>query len=349
MSGPRIAVVGLGFMGTRWGRVIGEHHGADLAVVADLRADVGRRVADDLGAEFVADPLEAVSRPDIDGVVVCTPEDGHVDVAITAIGAGKVVAVEKPLAHTVADAERIRDAAQVNGGMVLAGHVLRFEPRYAAIRRAIEADEIGAVQAVRSERIGLVADQDILQGRTSVALYYGVHEFDLARWYAGDVAEVWAARSHGVVAAHGHDVDDLYSVGLSFTSGAHGTAMIGWSLPPRTPGYGIAGFTVIGERGLLRVAQGTTGFQMVLDDGPVDVDVHYSPDVHGQLHGAMGLEVDHFIRCVRGEQEPVCSAADGVEAVRIALAMERAAATHGVVAVHAQRQAERAAPGRTSA
>lgn len=333
MTGPRIAVIGLGFMGARWGRAVAEHHGAGLAVVADLRADVGRSVAHDLGAEFVADPLEAASRPDIDGVVVCTPEDGHVDVAVTAIEAGKAVAVEKPLAHTVADAERIRDVAEANGGTVLAGHVLRFEPRYAAIRRAIEADEIGAVQAVRSERIGLVADQEVLQGRTSVALYYGVHEFDLARWYAGEVAEVWAARSRGVVAAHGHDVEDLYSVGLTFTSGAHGTAMIGWSLPPRTPGYGIAGFTVIGERGVLQVAQGTTGFQMVLDDGPVDVDVHYSPQVHGRLRGALGLEVDHFVRCVRGEQEPLCTATDGVEAVRIALAMEQAATTRTAVAV----------------
>jgi predicted dehydrogenase len=326
----------LGFMGARWARAIGEHPGAALAMVSDLRVEVGERVSDELDADFEADPMETVTRPDIDAVVICTPEDQHVEVALAAIEAGKAVAVEKPLAHTVADAERIRDAAQAAGGAVLAAHVLRFEPRYAAIRRAIEADRIGAVQAVRSERIGLVADQAVLQGRTSVALYYGVHEFDLARWYAGDVAEVWAARSSGVVAAHGHDVEDLYSVGLSFTGGAHGTAMIGWSLPPRTPGYGMAGFTIIGERGVLQVTQGTTGLQMVVDEGPVDIDVHYSPQVHGRLYGALGIEVDHFIRCVRDEQEPVCTAADGVEAVRIALAMEEAASAGEIVSVHGQ-------------
>lgn len=325
MSKARIAVVGLGFMGGRWSRVIAENGAAELAVVSDVRSEVATDFAARYGAEASTDPLTAASHPGVDGVVVCTPEHLHTDIALAAISAGKPVAIEKPIASTVADAEKIRSAAESAGVPVLAAHILRFEPRYAAIHRAVEAGEIGRVQAVRSERIGLVADQDILGGRTSIALYYGVHEFDIARWYAGDVAEVWAARSSGVVAAHGHDVEDLYSVGLRFTGGAHGTAMVGWSLPPRTPGYGIAGFTVIGEEGMLQVRQGTTGYLKVLADGPADDDVHYSPDVHGTMYGAMGIEVDHFIRCLRGEAEPVCTAHDGTEAVRISLAMERSA------------------------
>lgn len=325
MSNPRIAVIGLGFMGARWARLLAENGSSDLAVVSDLREDVGHRTAETYGAEFVADPSEAAAHPSVDGVVVATPEHVHVDAALAAIGAGKAVAIEKPIAHTVADAERIRDAAHAAGVPVLAAHVLRFEPRYAAIRRAIEAGEIGAIQAIRSERIGIIADQDVLQGRTSVALYYGVHEFDIARWYAGDVTSVWARRSSGVVADHGYDVEDLYSVGLSFSSGAHGTAMVGWSLPARTPGYGMSGFTVIGETGMLQVVQGTTGFLKVLADGSADDDVHYSPVVHGIMQGAVRTEVDHFARVVRGETEPVCTAADGTEAVRVALAMERSA------------------------
>lgn len=329
MNEVRIAVVGLGFMGGRWSRLISEHAGADLAVVSDLRAEVAARYGDEYGARAVPDPREAVA--DVDGVVVCTPEHLHTEIALAAIEAGKPVAIEKPLAHTVSDAEKIRDAAAGAGVPVLAAHVLRFEPRYAAIRRAIEEGEIGRVQAVRSERIGLIADQEILQGRTSIALYYGVHEFDLARWYAGEVSEVWAASSTGVVASHGYEVEDLYSVGLRFADGGHGTAMVGWSLPPRTPGYGIAGFTVIGETGVLQVSQGTNGYTKVLADGPANDDVHYSPSVHGVMHGALGIEVDHFIRCIRGEAEPVCTAADGAEAVRISLAMAQSAEQGEVV------------------
>ncbi len=331
MTKPRIAVIGLGFMGGRWCRTVAENGAADLAIVSDIRSDVADTAADHYGASAVTDPLEAASHPRVDGVVVATPEHLHTDVALAAVAAGKAVAIEKPIAHTVADAEAIRAAADAAGVPVLAAHILRFEPRYAAIHRAVGNGEIGAVQAIRSERIGLVSDQDILGGRTSIALYYGVHEFDLARWYAGDVAEVWAARSSGVVASHGHDVEDLYSVGLRFSGGAHGTAQIGWSLPSRTPGYGSAGFTVIGQSGMLSVAQGTTGYLKVLADGPADDDVGYSPDLHGIMGGAMGIEADHFIRCVRGDSTPVCTAADGTEALRVALAMEQAADTGELV------------------
>ncbi|MGH3113786.1 MAG: Gfo/Idh/MocA family protein, partial [Gaiellaceae bacterium] len=149
-------------------------------------------------------------------------------------------------ARFVADPLEAASDPELVGVPVLAGHILRFEPRYASVAGAIDAGEIGAVQAVRHERIGLVSDQDVLQGRTTVGLYYGVHELDLARWYAGDLEFVFAERSAGVLRTHGYDVDDLYSALLRFRSGAHGTLMVGWSLPAATPGYGRAGVTVIG-------------------------------------------------------------------------------------------------------
>jgi predicted dehydrogenase len=321
----RVAVIGLGLMGLRWARALAEHAGADVRVVSDVREDVGRRAADDLAASFVPDALEAAVHRHVDAVAVCTPEHLHVDAALAAIGAGKVVMVEKPLAHTVSDAEAIRDRAFERGVPVLVGHILRFEPRYVAVRDAVAAGAIGAVQAVRHERIGLVTDQEVLRGRTTIALYYGVHEFDLARWYAGEVERIYAERSDGVLRAHGYELEDLYAAELRFRNGAHGTAMLGWSLPARTPGYGIGGVTVIGEHGLVRVSQGDVGLLVVDAEGVRDVDAYYAPAVHGRIRGALAAEVDHFVECARGAAEPACTPADGVEAVRISLAMEASA------------------------
>ena len=230
MSPVDVGVVGLGFMGGRWAQCLAEHPGARLRVVSDVREDLGRQLADRWGATYVADPLEAAADPALQGVAVCTPEHLHVDVALAAIDAGKMIMVEKPLAHTVSDAERIRDRAAELDTPLLAGHILRFEPRYASTARAVHEGEIGTVQAVRNERIGLVSDQVVLQGRTTVPLYYGVHEFDLARWYGGEVASIYAYRSEGVLQAREFDVEDLYSAAFQYDSGAHGTAMLGWWL-----------------------------------------------------------------------------------------------------------------------
>jgi predicted dehydrogenase len=329
----RVAVIGLGSMGSRWTRALAEHAGAEVRIVSDVREDVGRTAADHFSAAFVADPLEAAAHPDVDAVAVCTPEHVHLEPALVAIDAGKAVMVEKPLAHTVEDAEAIRDRAAARGVPVLVGHILRFEPRYAAAHDAVAAGTIGAVQAVRHERIGLVTDQDVLRGRTTIALYYGVHEFDLARWYAGEVESIYAERSDGVLRAHGYEVEDLYSAVLRFRNGAHGTAMLGWSLPARTPGYGIGGVTVIGERGVIRISQGDVGLLVVDQDGLRDVDAYYAPVVQGRLRGALAIEVDHFVDCARGAAAPACTASDGVEAVRVSLAMEASAAQRAPVEV----------------
>jgi predicted dehydrogenase len=121
-----VAVVGLGFMGSRWARALAEHPLARLSAVSDVRAEVGKQTADRLGARFVADTLEAVSDSQVDAVVVCTPEHLHLEPALAAIDAGKVVLVEKPLAHTIDAAEQIRDRADERGVPVLTGHILRF-------------------------------------------------------------------------------------------------------------------------------------------------------------------------------------------------------------------------------
>jgi predicted dehydrogenase len=331
------AVVGLGFMGSRWARVLAEHPLAEVRAVSDVREDLGRRTAEQLGARFCPDAREAAADAEVQAVVVCTPEHLHAEPALAAIDAGKAVLVEKPLAHTVEDAELIRDRAQERGVPLLAGHILRFETRYAAARRAIEAGELGAIQAVRHERIGVVGDQDVLQGRTTIPLYYGVHELDLARWYAGDVERIYAERSDGVLRSRGYDVDDLYSAVLRFTSGAHGTAMLGWSLPRSVPGYGLAGVTIIGEQGVVRVVQGDVGLLVVDESGARSPDAYYAPEVHGRLRGALAVEADHFVDCARGDADPLCTAHDGTEAVRLALAMEESARLGAAVEVGAQR------------
>lgn len=333
MTQVRAGVVGLGFMGSRWARALSEHPAARLAVVSDLRPEVGRSVAEELGARFVADPLEAAADPELEAVAICTPEHLHVEPTLAAIEAGKAVAVEKPLAHTVAEAERIRDRAGERGVPVLVGHILRFEPRYAALARAVHAGELGAVQAIRSERVGLVGTQEILQGRTSIALYLGVHELDLARWLGGEVESITAHRSEGVLRRQGHDVEDLYSVLLRFRSGAHASILLGWLVPDRFPGRGLVGITVIGEAGVIRIDQDQLGFVKVLEDGHRHEDFFFDADVLGRHYGVVAIETDHFVRCAQGAVEPLCSAADGTEAVRLSLAMEESASAGAPVLI----------------
>ena len=328
MAELRFGVIGLGFMGGRWAR------GSPSTPVRGWRWSATCRGGRPSGGGALRrcrflDPFEVVADRDLGAIAVCTPEHAHTAVALAAIDAGKAVMVEKPLAHTVAEAEQIRDRAALRGVPVLTGHTLQFDPGMPPCAGRSNPERSGRCRQ-RSERIGLVSDQQVLGGRTSIALYYGVHEFDLCRWYAGEVEAVWATRAAG-------SWPRTATRSRTSTPSACGSPPAPtarrWSAGPsaRHPGFGVGGFTVIGEHGLLRVAQGDAGLLAVGRDGPADVDVYYSPEVDGRLYGAFGIEVDHFVRVAGGQVEPCCTAADGAAAVRIALAMEDAAASGEVV------------------
>jgi myo-inositol 2-dehydrogenase/D-chiro-inositol 1-dehydrogenase len=266
-------------------------------------------------------------------VIVCTPEDRHLEPVLAALAAGKPVLVEKPVAHTLDAAHAIADAATRAAVPVLPGHLLRFEPRWAGAWRRIAAGEIGDVVSIATRRIGNVRDQEILRGRTTIPLYYGVHDLDVMRWFAGaEATTIFARRRSGAVRAAGYDVDDCYCAVVTFENGALGSAELGWHVPATTTAARSAGVLVIGTRGVIQIDQLATGLESwsagQLDTG---LDAMFWSETYGVPGGALGLEIRHFADCVRGRQEPVVQLADGIEALRLSLAMERSAATGEVV------------------
>jgi predicted dehydrogenase len=328
-----LGVVGLGFMGRRNARFLSEIEGLRLAGVYDVDGDLARSVAAESGGVIYSDLDAMVRAADVAGVIVCTPEDRHLEPALAVLDAGKPLLVEKPIAHTLDAARAIEKAAVRSGVPVLVGHLLRFEPRWAGAWRRIAAGEIGDVLSIATRRIGNIGDQNVLRGRTTIPLYYGVHDLDVMRWFAGaEATTIFAQRRSGAVRAAGYDVDDLYHAVVSFANGALGSAELGWHVPVAASSARTAGVLVIGSEGVIEIDQMETGLTRWAEGGvnPA-VDVMFWPETHGIPGGALGLEIRHFADCVRGLREPAVALADAVEALRLSLAMEESAATGAVV------------------
>ena len=94
-------------------------------------------------------------RDDIDAIVMALPPQFHADMAVRAVLGGKDVLVEKPIALTVADAERSVKAAKDNGRVFMVGHVLRFHPAFETLKALIDNGELGEVRYIHSHRLGL--------------------------------------------------------------------------------------------------------------------------------------------------------------------------------------------------
>ena len=121
-----VGVVGLGYWGPNLARNLDALPGAELRWCCDGDAAVRERIAvRHPGTRFTADLDEVLGDPRLDAVVIATPVPTHAELAIRALDAGKHCFVEKPLAQSVADAERVVEAARRAGRLLMVGHLLQ--------------------------------------------------------------------------------------------------------------------------------------------------------------------------------------------------------------------------------
>lgn len=157
----RVAMIGYGFMGAAhsvgWRqapRMFDLRADVEMAVVVGRNADAVAKAAQKWGwAESATDWREIIARDDVDIVDIVTPGDSHAEIAIAALGAGKHVLCEKPLANTVAEAEAMADAAAraaASGTKAVVGFTYRRVPAVTLLRDLIAAGKVGRVQQVRA-------------------------------------------------------------------------------------------------------------------------------------------------------------------------------------------------------
>ncbi|HEV8673234.1 MAG TPA: Gfo/Idh/MocA family oxidoreductase [Methylomirabilota bacterium] len=333
MERLRVGVIGAGVMGERHAQIYTTLPDVELNAVCDVREDAARRVASLADAAVCTDWRGLLGRPDIDAVSVCTPDDAHRAPCEAAAAAGKHILVEKPIATTVADAEAIIAAAERAGVVLLVGHCLRFDPRHYAARAAVAGGELGVIQTIYTRRSNTVAAQDRLGGRCSLPLFLGVHDYDVMRWLlASEVERVSAESKWGLLRSRGYPVEDANCALLRFASGALGIAELNWVLPRGFPAAGDHRADIVGERGALSIASLETGLRRADDQRAVQVDAVAAPIVYGHAGGMFYFELRHFVDVIRRRRPLAVTPADGLMALRIALAVEQSAATGRSVA-----------------
>lgn len=179
----RVAVIGAGIMGTDHARIFASDlSGAQLSLVCDASEDRARVVAEACGvARIATDPLEVIRRPDIDAVVIASPDDTHASLALAAIAAGKPVLCEKPLAPT-SEACLAVIGAEVAAGhrFVQLGFMRRFDPSYAQMRESLASGELGASLMMHNFHRNVEAPPSFT-GQMAIS-NSAPHEFDIARY-----------------------------------------------------------------------------------------------------------------------------------------------------------------------
>ena len=179
----RVAVIGVGHLGRHHARILSALDGARLVAVADIDRGRAEAVAAPLGVRAIADARELAGQ--LDAVTVAVPTEAHVAAALPWLAEGVSVLVEKPLARTLADADRLIEAARESGATLAVGHTERFNPAVAAARAHLRAPRF-----IEAHRLGTFPERSL---DIDVVFDLMIHDLDVVlSLVGGDVTSVEA-------------------------------------------------------------------------------------------------------------------------------------------------------------
>ncbi|CAG0952230.1 myo-inositol 2-dehydrogenase / D-chiro-inositol 1-dehydrogenase [Burkholderiales bacterium] len=345
MTRTRIAVVGAGYIGLAHIGAARSSPTCALCAVVDP-SPAGAAAAAQAGVPHHAslDALLANDRPD--GVVVATPNALHVPQALRCLEAELPVLVEKPIAPTLAEGERLVRAVEARNARVLVGHHRAHSPIMAKAREVVASGVLGRLVAIEGSAMFCKPDRYFADGPWrrepggGPILLNMIHEVHNLRMLGGDIVAVQAIASRAV---RGFPVEDTVAIALRFAGGALGTFLLSdtaacgrsWEQTSReNPAYATCEdedcYVIAGTDGSLSVPTmrirtyarpEDRSWWKPFEAGVVDL-VRDDP---------IRLQMEHFGAVVRGEVAPIVTARDGLENLRITEAIVEAARTGRLV------------------
>jgi len=326
----RFAILGAGRIGQVHAAAIASVPGAALIAVSDPVEQAAAHVRDAFGADIRS--IDAIAdADDVDAVVICTPTDTHADLIERFTGAGKAVFCEKPVDLDLGRVKACLAHVERVAGILMVGFQRRFDPDFNALKSAIDAGRIGAVEMVTlTSRDPGPPPVDYIHRSGGIFRDMMIHDFDVARWVLGEeVAYVMAAASNLVDPAIGA-AGDFDSANVILTTASGKQAVITNS---RRAAYGYdQRIEVHGSLGSVS-AENTHMARIEI----ADRDGYHRPPLldffMSRYTAAYAAEITAFVHCVTTGAPVPTTGHDGLMALALAEAALRSVAEGRRVAI----------------
>ncbi len=333
----RVAVIGCGY----WGKnlVRNFHQLGALAAINDANAQLAREFSQKY--EVPCDELNRLLRADhIDAVVIAAPAVEHAKLVRDALEADKHVFVEKPLALTIGDAERLCEAAEQRGLVLMVGHLLQYHSAFQRLKQLVAGGELGRLQYAYSNRLNLGK----VRREENILWSFAPHDISMILSLVGAEPETVLATGACYL---NRSVADVTTTNLAFANGVNAHVFVSWLHP-----FKEQKLVVVGDRAMA-----------VFDDGqPWQSKLllyRHTVEWHDQLPVAnraeptavpveqvepLAQECRHFLDCVARGTRARTDGREGLDVLRVLDAAERS-----MKSGQAERLTPRQAPARYSA
>jgi predicted dehydrogenase len=329
----RVAVIGVGSMGFNHLRVYSELEGVQLAGVSDVSPERLKAIADRFAVSTYSDYRELFEKEKPEAVSITVPTSDHEEVATFALKAGAHILVEKPIAATVDEGKRIIALAKETKRQLMIGHIIRFNPAIQSLKNRLDNGDLGRIFQIFCRRAGPFPARIRDVG---VVIDLAPHDVDIMRFLTGlNPIRVYAETEQHIHTNH----EDLLFGLLRFPGGLTAALELNWLTPKK-----IRETLVLGEKGLFYV-----------DDLLQDLFFYENAQASGELWSPLntlrGVSEGPMTRFELQKQEPLkaelkaflqaiesgtpvpVSGEDGLEALRLSLALVESGLKHQVIEV----------------
>ncbi len=327
----RVALLGAGRIGQVHARSIVENPDTELAWVCDPAEDAASTLAGKYGTQASPEPGDAIADPSVDAVLIASATPTHVDLMRASVLAGKKVLCEKPIDLDLGRIDSVWKDIKDRAPFVMIGFNRRFDPSFREVHERVEAGEIGPLRTLR------VTSRDPEPPPGAYLAISGgmfrdmtVHDFDMARFFLGQVVEVSAVASHNDDPVF-VEAEDHAQAMITLKSADHVLCDI---INSRSCAYGYdQRLEAFGDRGSLEAGNMTATTVRASSAtqseaaGPV---VNFFLERYMPAYKA---ELAEFVAAIKEDREPAVGFADGRAALVLAEAADESVATGKVVTV----------------
>ncbi|HVP37947.1 MAG TPA: Gfo/Idh/MocA family oxidoreductase [Candidatus Saccharimonadales bacterium] len=326
----KMALVGTGDWGSNWLRLLARLGEVDLAWVCDrdaARLDRAAKLAP--RARATVDLADVLADGSVKAAVIASSAPTHAELALAALEAGKDVLVEKPMTLSLADAQRLEQAAARGGRILMAGHLLLYHPAVEKLRALVETGELGEVYYLYAQRMNLGKAR-----RDENALWsFAPHDIAVALHLLGEVPVDVAARGSCYLQP---GVEDVVFLSLRFPGGRMAHVHVSWLDPHK-----VRKVTLVGSKKMVVFDDMEPAEKVRIHDKSISPAGHVPFDqalavrsgdiVIPRIPGGEPLEREcrHFLECVEKRTTPRSDGAHGALSVRILEAAEASLKQNG--------------------
>ncbi|MEN9216923.1 MAG: Gfo/Idh/MocA family oxidoreductase, partial [Gloeomargarita sp. HHBFW_bins_162] len=311
----QVGVIGVGNMGQHHVRVLSFLKDVQLVGVADVNVERGLELASKYRVRFFEDYRELL--PHVDAVCVAVPTRLHYEVGMACMRQGVHILMEKPIAASIHEAELLVNAAAEYDCILQVGHIERFNPAFLELQKVLQQEEILALEAHRLSPYSQRAND------VSVVLDLMIHDIDLLlELTAAPVVKLTASGTH----ASGSGYLDYVTATLNFANGAIASLTASKVTHRKVRRLTIHGKNSLTEADFLNneilIHRHTPGQKtgQVLYRQDELVERVYTSNIE-PLHA----ELEHFVNCVRGGNQPSVGGEQALKALRLATRIEQIA------------------------